>query len=712
MASKGKILSSAAGKVKDIAKEAWKNKGSVAKQFATGTAANWTWDKLTGEALKSGGISSQLLEAIRDGNDKSAMAYLQNKLKQNEENEKDEGDVGVGYNSEYRESHEKLNSDDEFLDALYEKVQDLDNKMGHLLAVFKSGEEREKRAELRRKQNSLSRKFAFSGGASAGTNVTGGGSASDIGAAAVEHNGGAGGEGSVGGDESTFSDALSTAGLEVGAETLLGKLGGPTLGVAGAGFAAGLVEAAPHVYGAVTAPSKVKAEMKNKPIHGGFDNDVKAMYESLGVSPEIVKTMGQEKAWEESMEAFGSFTGAAGLVTTGMALGGMAGGPYGAAGGAIVGSVLAAMYAGWFGDEIKKWAGEAMMKDVYDALGVDGDDIKMALYFMEHGPEELERELKEGDGSILPKIATDEEIKKRWPGVEKAVRALMFGHNSYPKSWKVRWSDWGGLEGNESDPERYAMNSTSRPRWGDALFQASFDAALFSYKDEKAKSPEDAKRYLVGVGIGVGDQADYATKSNTIDLVERMYGGEHIGTKRDPYFAQFVGSPSVTDRPLTTYTAGLAVDLSRDAIHNDAFWKKYGFFRLKGDPNPNRYFYKPSDYTRHLLKQGLYQGKLNDNSKPIIEPGTEPEFLARGGVLRSATSLGYSNKSNVQSLENSRREIVDVVKTGIDDLDDGGWFDEAFMNFMMESVLPGMVGALKGNKELEPGQYVPVNVFG
>ena len=66
----------------------------------------------------------------------------------------------------------------------------------------------------------------------------------------------------------------------------------------------------------------------------------------------------------------------------------------------------------------------------------------------------------------------------------------------------------------------------------------------------------------------------------------------------------------------------------------------------------------------------------------------------------------------MKSLENSRREIVDVVKTGIDDLDDGGWFDEAFMSFMMDSVLPGMVGALKGEKGTEPGQHVPVNVFG
>ena len=109
------------------------------------------------------------------------------------------------------------------------------------------------------------------------------------------------------------------------------------------------------------------------------------------------------------------------------------------------------------------------------------------------------------------------------------------------------------------------------------------------------------------------------------------------------------------------------------------------------------------------LKNDLWVAE-GDHRKFLINPGVEPAFMAEGGMLNSATSLGTYEAEAINSLENSGNQIKDVIKEGFSGVNDE-WFDDALMGYFMDSVLPGLVGALKNDKQ-ELGIATPVSVFG
>lgn len=726
MGAKGKIASALfGGGVRAAGREVARETGRQATE--------WGFNKMQSLLFPRGELSSQLFDAIEKRNDKSAFAYLRNKFRDDDDYGTDVGSASV---DNYHESHEKLNSDDEFLDALYDKVQDLDNKMGKLLAVFRAGEEREKKAELRRKQNALSRKHEIGGeggnAPSSQKSAGGSGSTSGMGGASDEGSApGGSGPGTPSGDDSPggglFADVAGTVAGEggwAGAKKLFERIksgkGGPKdiaklknirnasrlkNIAAGAGkmgrfgLAAGVLSAVPDLIDAYDAKDSAREELNSMNVGSHMGLDTQALMETMGVSEGMVNALADSKQAQALTSAASKMAFSIAGSVLGGAIGSLIPGP-----GTVLGGIVGGMLGEMLGDRLAggavgEWVGNKAMGKMFDRLGIDETDMRLAkLWISSNDQGATEQEILYGKNPDYPHM-TEDEYRARIPKMQTALEAMTWGHEADPRTWRVNWST--GIPDDEADPADYDLQSTNRPLWSSALHKASQDVMRLMFEDGYAKDSGSSLENQISVGWGLGINADPEKRGLIKKKNWAKYGMEYFG-KRDTEHYDI--------NTLDPYALGLAVNLSRNPRTNDAFWKHYGFRRLKGDWIPNRYFYNPdSAYTRSFFKLGLYHGK---DGVAVVPPGTEPEFLARGGLLNGTTSLGLTSGSNVKSLENSRREIVDVVKTGIDDLDDGGWFDEAFMSFMMDSVLPGMVGALKGEKGTEPGQHVPVNVFG
>ena len=379
---------------------------------------------------------------------------------------------------------------------------------------------------------------------------------------------------------------------------------------------------------------------------------------------------------------------------------GMLFGPLGAALGGLVGGVVGALAGDWLaGRQFDRILGQ---------LGLTREDVELATRAARG-----EDVLGELQNSVNTGERSKEQVEIITRRLEKAMQTMVLGLGDYtlPETWPAEFSIPGGTSTNP-DAVKTLPGIFRKP-----LHEAVMDYHVailktLSESDQYQRITDPRKKSMflsqgiaknkARIGMGAEERKNYPKE------VEKAIGYDKPGL------------PFAGNNGLSPYATGLAVDIqSTQALFDNL--KKRGIRRIKGDPLKSRFFNTTSPEFAKLVESGLWTENENgmdglvDGKKlvPVIKANQEPEYLALGGILNRATSLGYAD--GISPLETAGNEIASVLKTGLESIspDDGSWFDDALMGYFMDGLLPGLVSALKNEKNpVEQGMTVPVEVFG
>lgn len=399
-------------------------------------------------------------------------------------------------------------------------------------------------------------------------------------------------------------------------------------------------------------------------------------------------------------------TSIAGSIGSGALAGTVGGGPIGTALGALAG-----LGFGLFGSLFGEAVADVEFQNLLKKLGLKQEDVDLALAYARGENVEAQFEEMVNMGKI-----TLEEAKIRLTRADRALKTVLMGIGDYraPETWPADFgiADKNGDIVSRTDKERVE----SLP----GIFRKPLHEAVSSYYtklveavanlDATKKLPMDQRRSYIEQGV----------KKNRAKLGLGADGTKYYSEINNAVGYDRPGSPSDRNTSASPYATGLAMDIqSYDWL--DAELKARGIKRIKGDPRPLRYFNTKAPGFKKLVESGLWTESPNGSAGLIsrgrvaqtIAPGKEPEYLAMGGVLNSATYLGKVN--DVNSLEESGEQIAGVLKDGLERIsnEDGSWFDNALMSYFMNGLLPGLVSALKNDKEEMGEAYsTTVEVFG
>lgn len=679
--------------------------GALAKALGKGSA------KAAGEGAVFAGVDSFVRSTVHDflsgGKGEDAAIARGNKsaimARENREAEYDR-QIATQEVQYQDERYAPLNSGDEFLDEVYSKLGEIDNKMGKMLAHFVAQDKREEKQAILDRQSNLSRKLGKDKKKEEEGAVPGGsGTTNPMSMAAGFVGGGGGGGGPQtppGGDNSFFGTAAEF-GLAAAVEKVLGKGGqrllntkagkavlefgkkaataaksasGTALNVGKSVGGFGLkkvlpgVQAAGGVYQLATANGKSveDAAERNMGFMEGVEEttstgeklDLQKMAE-LGKYTSVASD--NEKLAQQISGALNLVGGIAGFIPG-----------YGTAISVVTG--LMSLFA------------EHMLskpdKATLDRLGIDEDDYENAsLLLQEDGVNNLASKLvAEGYGGDQ---VTDLVVR-----AARAASALYagLGDVSAPETWPVEWSSnflgksvlerLQDHEGSQYEKDLYeGILEYQQGILNDAATQFVPET-----EDEMKKEAEEGYPYRKKMKSWIENN-----KLLVGDILNTFINNDNV-SGIIPYFGMGV-QPEYEKSFMETMKS-----------HNFRRHQDGGFVYAKESPMWNS-----------ALKNGLWVTE-GDHRKFLISPGVEPAFMAEGGMLNSATSLGTYEAEAINSLENSGNQIKDVIKEGFSGVNDE-WFDDALMGYFMDSVLPGLVGALKNDKQ-ELGIATPVSVFG
>ena len=423
-------------------------------------------------------------------------------------------------------------------------------------------------------------------------------------------------------------------------------------------------------------------------LNQGFKNEevLKAIYEG-GVSTTAAMTFGALGA------GAGSLFGPVGAIALGL---------LGSVGGAIAGTFA--------GEKVAAFLADKDLDKKLSLMGLTRDDLNLAERIAKGGRTEIRNVQTEWETLVREGKMTKDEAMQKALNANRALRAIYmgFGEKGVPETWNVDW-EIPYRFGTKGDPEKIKtleptsifepIYKSSTDIFSKIVLAATSSQKYTSMVDEKERAKYVAEELRKNrLKIGLGGMDSYSQKSG-YDLP-----------------GEFTKDKTETPERMSPYSAGLAVDLFPGTEEGAEILKSYGLRRIKGDMFPNRYFNTKDVRYNALKEKGLISidpssSKTNPRAGRVIKPGVEPEYLATGGILRQATSLGYVN--GITSLEDSGREIADTLRTGLQRIsgDESGFFDDAIMDYLMDSVLPGLVDAFKRDEPMEQGMEMTVNVF-
>ena len=592
------------------------------------------------------------------------------------------------------ERYAPLDSGDEFLDELYSKLGDIDNKMGKMLAHFVAQDKRADKQAILDRQANLSRKHEKEEKEST---VSGGGGGSSGGSTSeTESGGGSSGGGGGGSSEDSILETLLTHGgvdaselalRKAGAkfaQTRLGQAGvnlGKNVGGKAANLGKGALRMAPRALGTAALAgfalnagmeaynmANAKGNAVNESLSRNFDWLQGTSVTSTGELLDVGSMAERSKSSNFGIDQQTSAAYASGIASI------LSGGAF-AIGEWIGGTSLSA----------------AMRKSTLQRMGLDEEDYQRADRITKEGIQAVATDLfNQGYG---PDVVN--ELMTRAIRVVSSVFAGM-GDLSAPETWPVSMGD-----------------STLKMLQGHKLTQIQkdlYEASLEVYQQVLAdaeeftpKTVEEIKKDSLKEDGSFIEYSDRESVKKARDFIKKnrlTIGIDTIGTLRS----------GKTHKPMDPSVFPY-INFGDTGEKSEEFLKKHGFRKVKA----HGWLYEGSGSSvwENAKKEGVYIPSWHSGDRKehwLIEPGKEPTFLARGALLDSATSLGMVEADAINSLENSGNQIKDVIKDGFDGMNDE-WFDDALMGYFMDSVLPGLVGALKTeNKNL--GIATPVSVFG
>ena len=562
-------------------------------------------------------------------------------------------------NAQYQEEHfAPLDSGDEFLDEVYVKLGEIDNKMGKMLAHFVAKDKREEKREREAKHSSLSRKFEKS-----------------------EKEETPGWEGNVptappsppqnknqeGGRDYSVADAFLEGGVSAASDMIahkalnkvkgrvvtpknMGRLGKlKTFGKNATPWLAGgmwALEAGTDIYNMATAKDRMAEQ------YAGYDFSF---------------FQGQQRRLDD-----GTVIDLGDLVNqNNMAVNEALSAQYGknlldmfTAGGFSLG--LSIMGVDW------DWT---VQKSKWEKLGLTEADYNRTKLLLEGGPEAVVANLMNSG------VMDQKELQK---GLDRAIQGAYLFHPtgavSLPMSWPVAWGPG-------------AAELMEKSQGMGQLLPKMHQASISVMNQVMAEAEEQ---------FGGPITLEQANDKSFMKEREK---------KKNEYIER--NKLRVSRGRLREGKNGEMADLVWE-ISNGSKYKsileKFGFRQLTKAPDERWILNDGSSYYNELIKNGLYQDTPYGR-RTIVEKGKEPTFLANGGILNGPTSLGAFEAESISTLEKSGDAIKKTIMDGLAENGNDDWFDSAAMDYLMNSVLPGLVGALKKD-EKQLGVATNVSVFG
>jgi len=610
------------------------------------------------------------------------------------------------------ERYAPLDSGDEFLDEVYGKLGEIDNKMGKMLAHFIAQDKREeKQADLDRQAN-LSRKLnkeeaGAAAGAAAATAIPGG-SGTTTPMPAPSSGGGSGAPQESGGDDFSALGLAADIGINIalgkaikaGASRFLKTNAGQNLANAAktskaaqaaskatkvgrtagkfAGKAGAVVQAGVGAYQLLNAKNAAVEAAGERDMSSTFAGETAATTTGTNLDLEKMAEIGKyNSAAAETEQLAGRINGAINLVTGAAAF--------------IPGIGQAIQGIGLLWDLFGAGLLSKPDKATLDRIGLTDEDLERAQIIMkEGGPDELKKRL------FAEGMSTDdaeEAIKRAGRAIGTFYAGL--GNVNAPETWPVDWtSQWF------EDTLLEKIQDKQGTQYQQDLYEAALefwqrlinDAETQFVPETTEKMEEEAKN-------------GYPYRKKMKDWLDK--NKLVIGETKPTYIGN--NKPDEDVSHVFPYF-GIGVQPEYKAVLNEIL----ASHNLREVKDAGGYLYtKESPMWSRAKNEGLWfygNSKGSTYRQFLAKPGIEPEFLAQGGVLNSATSLGMMEAEAINTLENSGNQIKNVIKDGFNGMNDE-WFDDALMGYFMDSVLPGLVGALKKDKR-ELGIATPISVFG